>query len=68
MPEYINEMIRPGLIARKLECLMADTPERQLLLDGYETVWQRMRTERSAGETAAGIVLAIAERQRPGQN
>lgn len=68
VPEYINEMIRPGLIARKLERLMADTPERQLMLDGYETVWQRMQTERSAGETAAGIVLAIAERQRPGQN
>lgn len=67
VPEYINEMIRPGLIARKLERLMADTPERQLMLDGYETVWQRMQTERSAGETAASIVLAIAERQRPGQ-
>ena len=65
VPEFFNEMIRPGLLARSLERLMADTPERSAMLAGFDTVWHRMQTERPAGERAADIVLEMIKRKGP---
>lgn len=55
--EYYNEMMRPGLLARKLEGLAADGPEREAVLAGYAEVRRRMATDRPSGEIGADAVL-----------
>lgn len=57
VPEYFNESIRPGALARWMERLSVDTPERRAMLEGFDTVWQILRTEMAPGDKAAGIVL-----------
>ncbi|WP_428428543.1 lipid-A-disaccharide synthase [Pararhizobium sp.] len=66
VPEYLNEAIRAGALSRWIERLTANTPERQAMLAGYSTVWQRMTTERPPGETAARIVLDVLNAKKPG--
>lgn len=57
--EYYNEMMRPGLLARKLEGLMADGPEREAAAAGYDEVRRRMTTDRPSGEIAADTILEM---------
>lgn len=66
VPEYLNEAIRPGALARWVERLTGITPEREAMLSGFQTVWQRMATEGPPGEAAAQIVLDVlnAKKQR----
>ncbi len=66
VPEYLNEAIRPGALARWMERLTTATPEREAMLSGYRTVWQRMATEKPPGESAARIVLEVLHTKRPG--
>lgn len=66
VPEYLNEAIRPGALARWMERLTAATPEREAMLAGFRTVWQRMATERPPGEAAARIVVDILNEKKPG--
>ena len=66
VPEYLNEAVRPGALARWVERLSEPTPEREAMLAGFRTVWQRMETERPPGETAAGIVLSVLQNKKPG--
>jgi lipid-A-disaccharide synthase len=66
VPEYLNEAIRAGALSRWIERLTANTPERQAMLAGYSTVWQRMKTEKPPGETAARIVLDVLNAKKPG--
>lgn len=60
--EYYNEMMRPGLLARRLEGLMRAGHERDAVLDGYAEVQRRMRTDQPAGEIAADAVLSVLRR------
>ncbi|KAB0681785.1 lipid-A-disaccharide synthase [Aureimonas leprariae] len=65
VPEHFHEMVRPELLARKLERLLTDTPERRAQTEGLGIVRERMRIEGDPADAAAGIVLeAIAERRR----
>ncbi len=57
--EYYNEMMRPGLLARKLEGLMADGPEREAAFAGYDEVRRRMTTDWPSGAIAADVVLEM---------
>jgi len=57
VPEEHNEMVIPERMARYLERLLADTPERQLQLDGFEDVIGRMKTKRPPNETAAAVIF-----------
>ncbi|TCQ28071.1 lipid-A-disaccharide synthase [Rhizobium sp. PP-CC-3G-465] len=57
VPEYFNEAIRPGALARWMERLALDTPERRAMIGGFDTVWDIMRTEVPPGERAAEVVL-----------
>lgn len=57
--EYYNQMIRPGLIARKLEALVADGLARSAALDGMAEVQRRMATARPSGDIAADAVLEL---------
>ena len=57
IPEFFDEMIRPGKLARELEKLARPGPCRDAQLQGFELVRERLRTERPSGELAAGRVL-----------
>lgn len=66
VPEYLNEAIRAGALSRWMERLTGNTPERQAMLTGYSTVWQRMATEKPPGDTAARVVLDVLNAKKPG--
>lgn len=66
VPEYLNEAIRPGALARWMERLTTSTPEREAMMAGFQTVWQRMATEKPPGESAARIVLDLLNEKKPG--
>jgi len=58
IPEYIDYLIRPGMLARRVEELV--TPKSKaaaLQIDGFRTVRDLMAVEESPGARAAGIVL-----------
>lgn len=63
VPEYVNELLRPGSLVRWVERLMADTPQRAAMLSGYADVWSRMNVEKPSGELAADAVLDLLDRQ-----
>jgi lipid-A-disaccharide synthase len=67
VPEQINDVLRPGLVARWMERLANDTPERTAMLTGYDLVWQRMQTADPAGEKAAAILLDVLSSKKPGR-
>jgi lipid-A-disaccharide synthase len=64
VPEFINEFVRPGLIARQLEALLDDTDARSWQLQGMDVVAQRMRTSRPSSEVAAEAVLELLQQAR----
>jgi lipid-A-disaccharide synthase len=66
IPEYINEMVRPGSLCRWAERLASDTPQRRAMMDGFDLTWQRLQTRVPPGEAAAGIVLGMVDKKRPG--
>ncbi|OHV81556.1 lipid-A-disaccharide synthase [Rhizobium sp. LCM 4573] len=66
VPEYINEVVRPGSLCRWAERLSADTAQRRAMLEGFDLVWQRLQVPVPPGEAAAGIVLQVLENKKPG--
>lgn len=66
-PEYYDEFLRPDMLARMIERLADDTPQRAAVLAGCADVHDRMSTERPANEVAAEIVLGYAQRKSPAQ-
>ncbi|ENN87023.1 putative lipid-A-disaccharide synthase [Rhizobium freirei PRF 81] len=66
LPELINDVLRPGLLARYMERLSTDTPEQAAMLAGYDLVWQRMQTEEPPGDKAAAIVLQVLSNKKAG--
>lgn len=65
VPEHFHEFVRPEHLARRLQRLLADTPERHAQLEGFSVVRDRMRVEENPGDAAAGIVLEeLALRRR----
>ncbi len=67
VPEYLNEQVRPGSLARWFERLAVDTAERRAMLEGYDLVYDRMQTVRPPGETGAAVVLDLLATKKPGQ-
>ncbi|EJF88638.1 lipid-A-disaccharide synthase [Bartonella tamiae] len=57
VPEYFNEFLRPGMLARQVEQLLNDGPSRQAQLNGFENICAIMKTHESAGEIASQAVL-----------
>lgn len=68
VPEYLNEAIRPGALARWMERLSTATLEREAMMAGFKTVWQRMATREPPGERAARIVLDVLHTKKPGHS
>jgi len=66
VPELINDILRPGLLARYMERLSNDTPELSAMLAGYDVVWQRMQTEEPPGDKAAAILLDVLSNKKTG--
>ncbi|MEN9895259.1 MAG: lipid disaccharide synthase, partial [Pseudomonadota bacterium] len=61
VPEYINDVVRPGSLLRWLERLSTDTAERRAMLDGFDLVWQNMQVHIPAGEAGAAAVLRLMQ-------
>lgn len=66
VPEYLNEQVRPGSLARWFERLSAETAERRAMLEGYDLVYDRMQTVRPPGETGATVILDLLATKKPG--
>lgn len=63
VPEYFNDVLRPASLVRWAERLSLDTPQRTAMLAGYDEVWQKLETERPAGEAGAAVVLSVLEKR-----
>ncbi len=66
LPELINDILRPGMLARYMERLSNETPERAAMLAGYDLVWERMQTQEPPGDKAAQIVLEVLAHKKTG--
>jgi len=64
VPEFFNESVRPGNLARYIEQLMQKTAFRQAQIDGFDKVTSIMATERPSGEIGAQVLLDLAENGR----
>lgn len=61
VPEMIDFMVRPPMMARYIEALMGDTELRRWQKAGLAEVSRRMATDRAPGEVAAEAVLATVK-------
>ncbi len=61
VPEYINEVVRPGSLTRWMERLSTESLQRQAMLEGFSFVQERLGHDRPAGEAGAQIVLTLLE-------
>lgn len=59
VPEFYNESIRPSMLARYVEGLIADSAQRQAQLAGFDDVRALMATPRPSGDIAAEVVLRM---------
>ncbi|OJF89968.1 lipid-A-disaccharide synthase [Pararhizobium antarcticum] len=66
VPEYV-EVVRPGNLARWVERLVADTTQRRAMLEGYDLVWERMKTRQPPGQKAAGVIMDLLSTKKPGR-
>ena len=64
-PEFYDEFLRPAMLARTLERLSADTPQRVAVLSGCRDVYDKMTTDQPANVAAADIVLRYAQKKDP---
>ncbi|WP_455482365.1 lipid-A-disaccharide synthase [Bartonella sp. B35(2025)] len=59
VPEYFNEFLRPGILARQIEQLLQNPLLRQAQLDAFEMVEQKMKTKVPSGIVAAQTVITL---------
>ncbi len=64
--EYINESLRPGLIARRIERLIDNTIERSQMLRDFDLVREKMQTERPSADLAAEVVCDLVKGKNQG--
>ncbi|MDR6430826.1 lipid-A-disaccharide synthase [Brucella pseudogrignonensis] len=64
VPEFFNESVRPGNLARYIEQLMLKSASRQAQIDGFDKVTSIMATDRPSGEIGAKVLLDLAENGR----
>ena len=58
VPEHFHEFIRPDALARRLQRLLTDTPERRAQVEGFADIRHKMAISADPGDAAAAIVLA----------
>jgi lipid-A-disaccharide synthase len=66
VPEFYDHFVRPGMLARHLELLLAETPARAAQIAGFDAIAAAMATERPSGALAAEAVLATMNRRQNG--
>ncbi|KEG16680.1 lipid-A-disaccharide synthase [Bartonella bacilliformis] len=59
IPEYFNEFLRPGMLARQVEQLLHNHSLRQVQLDAFDVMKKKMQTELSSGVIASQTVINI---------
>ncbi|AGA64045.1 Lipid-A-disaccharide synthase [Liberibacter crescens BT-1] len=64
IPEYFNEAIRYGALARWMEELTCDTLQRQAMLASFRVLQNRIKTSMPAGEIGAGVILDIFRKNK----
>ena len=57
VPEKINQTVVPGNLARTLERLLIDSPERQVQMEGFDDVIKAMKTQRPPRDLAAEVIF-----------
>ncbi|WP_208436076.1 lipid-A-disaccharide synthase [Bartonella phoceensis] len=62
-PEYLNELIRPGMLARQVEQLLYNPLLRQAQLDSFEIVEQKMKMEVPSGVIGAQAIINLLKKQ-----
>ena len=63
VPERLNEYAHPLYVARMLERICIEGPERQQQLDGFSLVAKRIKCKEAPGITAAKTILKVAASQ-----
>ena len=66
VPEFYDHFVRPGMLMRHLELLLAETPARMAQIAGFDRVASAMATDRPSGVIAAEAVLATIDGRRNG--
>lgn len=64
LPEKVDDMIRPGWLARAIEALMRDSLERRQQLEGFERMAKILSCSDAPGAIAAAKVLELARSAR----
>ncbi|WP_336288461.1 lipid-A-disaccharide synthase [Bartonella sp. CB60] len=64
VPEYFNEFLRPGMLARQIEQLLHNPLLRQAQLDSFEMMEQKMKTEAPSGVIASQTIMSLLEKTR----
>lgn len=59
VPEYLDEFIRPGMLARQIEQLLSNPLLHQAQLDAFEMVEQKMKTEVPSGIVGAQKIITL---------
>ncbi|EJF81719.1 lipid-A-disaccharide synthase [Candidatus Bartonella washoeensis Sb944nv] len=59
VPEYFNEFLRPGMLARQIEQLLRNPLLRQAQLEAFEMMEQKMKTEVPSREIAARTIITL---------
>lgn len=66
VPEYFNEVVRAGSMLRWAERLSSDTIQRRAMLEGFERVQERLKTDVPPGERGAAILLETIKEKSGG--
>lgn len=66
VPEYINEVVRPGALCRWAEQLSVDSGPRRAMMEGYELTWKNLGVPVPPGEAAAALVIDLLDNKKPG--
>lgn len=57
VPEYFNEYINVGMLARQVERQLNQGPAQSAQLEGFRKIYDIMKIDRASGEIAADVVL-----------
>ncbi len=64
VPEDLNDHVRAERLARTMERLLQDTPERDAQLSGFDTVIEKMKTARPPADIGAEVVFDVADARK----
>lgn len=63
VPEYFNEFLRPGMLARQIEQLLYNRLLRQAQLDAFDMIEEKMKTDLPSGVLAAQVITNFLKKK-----